>query len=91
MTTKLELQQELNRVSALYAQARERISELEVDLQIARKAAPPAVRPEPTAFATYPEYVAACRAFARITRQHVVSYVTREQWAHVVNRAVAEA
>lgn len=89
--TKAELERELARVNALYAQARERVSELELNLEIARKAAPPAVRPEPTAFATYPEYVAACRAFARATRQHVVSYVSREQWAHLVNKALAAA
>lgn len=89
--TKAELERELARVNALYAQARERVSELELNLEIARKAAPPAVRPEPTAFATYVEYVNACRTFARATRQHVVSYVSREQWAQCVNEALASA
>lgn len=49
------------------------------------------VRPDPVAFATYYDYVAACRAFARATRQHVVSYVSREQWAHLINQAVEHA
>lgn len=86
--TKLELQQQLAHVNQLYAQARERISALEMDLEIARKAMPSAIKPEPAAFGTYPEYVAACRAFARATRQRIVSYVSREQWAHRANQAM---
>lgn len=89
--TKHELQQQLAHVNQLYAQARQRISELEMDLEIARKAMPSAIKPEPAAFSTYPEYVAACRAFARATRQRVVSYVSREQWAHLVNQAMEDA
>ena len=90
-TTKLELQQQLATLNALYAQARERISALEMDLEIARKAVPSAIKPEPAAFGAYPEYVAACRAFARATRQRIVSYVSREQWAHRANQAMEDA
>ncbi len=81
-TTKLELQQQLASINALYAQARERISALEMDLEIARKAthAAPTARPEPVAFSDYSEYVAACRAHARTTRQRVVSYVNPAQF-----------
>lgn len=43
------------------------------------------------AFGDYLEYVAACRAFARVTRQRVVSYVSREQWAHLINQAMEDA
>lgn len=80
--TKLELTQRLAEVNALYAQARERISALEMDLEIARKAthAAPTARPEPVAFGDYVEYVAACRAHARATRQRVVSYANPEQF-----------
>lgn len=51
-----------------------------------RRAASPA-RPEPAAFGGYAEYVAACRAHARATRQRVVSYATPEQFraAHGVH------
>ena len=44
-----------------------------------RRAASPA-RPDPVAFGGYAEYVAACRAHARATRQRVVSYANPEQF-----------
>ena len=79
--TKLELTQRLAEVNALYAQARERISALEMDLEIARKAThAPTARPDPVAFGDYSKYVAACRAHARATRQRVVSYANPEQF-----------
>lgn len=49
------------------------------------------VRPDPLAFATYLEYVAACRAFAKATRVRIVSYVSHEQWVRLVNEATAAA
>ncbi len=60
---------------------------LELRMEKLRKA----IKPEPAAFSTYPEYVAACRAFARVTRQRVVSYVSRDQWAHLINQAMEDA
>ena len=83
ITTKLELAQRLAEVNALYAQARERISALEVDLEIARKAArvpAAAARPDPAYFEQYGAYVDACRAHARATHQRVVSYVSANAW-----------
>lgn len=83
-TTKLELQQQLATLNALYAQARERISALEMDLEIARKAthaAPaPTARPNPVEYEQYAHYVAACRAHSRATHQRVVSYANPEQF-----------
>ena len=79
ITTKLELAQRLAEVNALYAQARERIS----DLEIARKAArvpAAAARPDPAYFEQYGAYVDACRAHARATHQRVVSYVSANAW-----------
>lgn len=81
--TKLELTQRLAEVNALYAQARERISALEMDLEIARKAthAPASdARPNPVEYEQYAHYVNACRAHARATRQRVVSYANLEQF-----------
>ena len=81
-TTKLELQQQLASLNVLYVQARERISALEMDLEIARKAthAAPATRPNPVEYEQYAHYVAACRAHSRATHQRVVSYANPEQF-----------
>lgn len=43
-----------------------------------RRAAP--TRPDPVEYEQYAHYVNACRAYARATRQRVVSYVSPEQF-----------
>jgi len=50
-------------------------------MRSSRGAQAPAARPHPAAFADYASYVGACRAHARVTRQRVVSYLPRGQWA----------
>lgn len=48
-------------------------------------------RPEPLAYATYYDYVAACRAHARGNRIRVVSYISIAQWNHLVAEALEHA
>lgn len=67
------------KLGAENAALRAQVAALQMDVEIARKAQP-AGRPEPTSFTDYWDYVGACRAHARATRNPVVTYKTRDQF-----------
>lgn len=90
--TKVELQQQLAVLAEDYRVLREKYAALEMDLEIARKAtkaaqpAPPAnAAPCPTEFASYYDYVGACRAHAKRVHAKVVSYKSRAQFDEICN------
>lgn len=81
---------QVTKLGAENAALRAQVSALQFSVEAARRTAPVAAqhgpRPEPTDFNDYWAYVGACRAYARATRNKVVTYKTREQFedAHAV-------
>lgn len=67
------------KLGAENATLRAQVAALQMDVEIARKTAHTG-RPEPAEFSDYWDYVGACRAHARATRNPVVTYKTRDQF-----------
>lgn len=85
-----EYKAQVTKLGAENAALRAQVSALQFTVEAARRTAPVVAQhgpaPSPTGFNNYYDYVNACRAYARATRNKVVTYKTREQFedAHAV-------